>query len=84
MKHLLLLLLLVMPLSLYAQDDSKVEEEDIEVAIGIDEIRTINFKIPSRKNISVGDRSKLIFQYSNKTREIIFRGKNVEQETEKY
>lgn len=53
----------------YAQNDT----EDIEVAIGIDEIRTVPFKFIT-KNVIVGDQSKLKIIAVTRRKELTFRG----------
>ena len=70
-KQFLILFILTFNLSVFAQE-AKVKETELEVAIGIDEVKKLDYKFHSK--VQVGNESILGLIVSPARREITFRG----------
>ncbi len=68
------LLLFLLPLLSFAQD-AKIEEEQLNLAIGIDEIKKFGYKYNTK--IQIGDQSKIQLILAPSKQEITFRGLKV-------
>lgn len=67
-----LLSLFFLTLTCFAQEAAEVKETELEVAIGIDELVTLDYKFNTK--VLIGDESKLKLILSPAKREVTFRG----------